>query len=279
MNLPSFVYMGIGLLLAVVVSVGIMVWSVNSPYLTARWKGCGSHVFIFSLLFLFVAGLLESLLTAAISTRPSTVGTIALFSFFVGIVEECGKLLAVVIGTSRLRRVMSPLDLFSYGALSAGAFSMLENVLYALISDFHWGMALARSVLSTPVHICCTTVAILGVLRWAETGKRRYIPLHTALAISIHALYDLILLLDVSNLLLLVMFCAVLLPLMIACIVLALCAPARYAKSHSSAFCPRCGAQFDLPLLRCARCGNPGVLKIVHLPRLTHQKKEVSHEP
>lgn len=279
MNLPALIYMGIGLLLSVAASVGIMLWSVNSPYLTARWKGCGSHVFVFSLLFLFIAGFLESLLTTAISTQPSTVGTIALFSFFVGTVEECGKLLAVVIGTSRLRRVMSPLDLFSYGAVSSCAFSMLENVLYALISRFHWGMALARSVLSTPVHICCTTVAILGILRWTETGKRRYIPLHTILAIFIHALYDLILLLDVSNTLLLLLFCALLLPLMIAIIVLAVYAPVRYAKSHSSAFCPCCGTQFDRFLPRCTRCGNPGILKIVQIPRLTRKRKEVHHEP
>lgn len=274
-------YVAVGLLLSVAAGVAIMVWSVNSPYLTARWKGCGRRVFWFSLLFLLAAGMLELFFALILRFSPvakSVVAFLSISMILVGVVEEGGKLLAVVVGTSQLRRVTSPLDLFSYGAISAGAFSVLENAMYSLSGQFNWGLGFTRSLLSTSVHICCTAVAVLGVLRWLETGKKRYVALHYVVSALIHGLYDLILTLFANNLALTVVFCLILLGMMIAMVVTALKAPGRFAKSHSIYVCPRCGWQARSFYFRCFQCGNPALLRIVELPRLTQNTPQKENE-
>lgn len=281
----SILYVLIGLALTVAVGVGIIVWSVNNPNLTARWRGCGRRVFWFSVLFMLAAGLTELLVMWFIQVSPlinHLTVFFVVFTLLIGVVEEGGKLLAVVVGTSQLRRVTSSLDLFSYGAISAGAFTMLENVMYSAQGDFSWGLGIARSLLSTPMHICCTAVAVLGILRWYETGKRRYVVLHYGVSALIHGLYDFVLLLFSTNLVITVLFGVGVLGMLVAILVSALRVPGRYAASHSMCVCPCCGWRDWQHHVRCCQCGNARLLRLVELPRLvrnpSNKQKEVQHE-
>lgn len=283
--MDSILYVLIGLVLAIAAGVGIIVWSVNNPNLTARWRGCGRRVFWFSVLFMIAAALVELLAIWFLQVSPlvnDLTGFLAAFTLLIGVIEEGGKLLAVVVGTSQFRRVTSSLDLFSYGAISAGAFTVLENVMYSVQADFNWGLGIARSLLSTPMHICCTAVAILGILRWYETGRRRYVALHYGVALLVHGMYDLVLLLFGTSLIVTVLFGLAVLGMLVAILVSALRVPGRYAASHSTYVCPRCGWSDWRHGFRCEQCGNSGLLHIVELPRLVRnpsgKQKEVQHE-
>ncbi len=280
------VYILISLALTVAAGVGIMAWAVNSPYLTARWRGCGRRVFWYSVLFMLCAGSAEMLMKFLLSRAGLKAHPFAYYAVYyvavVGLAEELGKLLAVIVGTSNFTRVTSALDVFPYAAVSAGAFSVLENVLYSLQGRFNWAVSIARSVFSTPIHICCTCVAVLGILHGRTSGKKRWGLAGFGMAAVLHGLYDLFLTsvndprlvghgagaAVLETLFLLAV--GVCMAIMVAQI---LRVPARYAKTHSVYTCPCCGWNTQTPLVCCARCGAPGLIHLVMLPRLPKPKK------
>lgn len=282
----------IGIAATIAVGVFAILWAVRSRYTTVRWKGIGRRVFWFSLLFILPAAALElagkylpELLKWIGLPGFEKIWNGGLYSFLlmvaiVGVAEETAKFLAIVAGTKKFRRVASSLDLVGYAFISAGAFTALENLEYYIIYSLQMHapattIAVTRAVVSSPVHLTCTVLPILGFLRSRETGKKKYTWLYLAMAAAVHGLFDFLLTYfvdgDISsslNLLVILIFGSFLLVAMIFMIINCMRTPKQYAKRHTAYCCRRCGYPIRTLLPRCPNCGGTKFLRVVTLPPL-----------
>lgn len=258
----------LNMLLTSLVGIVVLIWAIRLRHATARWKRCGRRVFWFSVLFLIGGSFVELLAMLGVpSVLQDRVGFLMAFCLSIGLIEEGTKLAAVLCGTSGLRNVTSPADLISYGLVSASAFTIVENVLYAFSQSFSLDVCFTRAIVSTPMHLACSIIVTLGLVRFAQTQKTRYALLYYLLGAVVHGLFDAIVMLYGEEGTAIVVFCIGMAPAAWAILIFALRAPKQYAKQHRQFVCPHCNASSD-QAGACPNCGKQGLVELLWLPQM-----------
>ncbi len=103
----------------------------------------------------------------------------------VGIVEEGFKLLALYLGTGRLRKLQNPAQLLPYGMVAAAGFALMENVFY-LLDDGSLFLGIIRGTFSAPGHMAYTLIVLFLFLRYRQTGRKSLVLLGIVLSGAIH---------------------------------------------------------------------------------------------
>lgn len=149
--------------------------------------------FILGMLSTIPAALLEHALIRDSLDRPElTLGSLAVnMFFFVGVVEEFSKFLAVRLYAYPSRYFEEPMDGLVYAAAASLGFASAENFFYIYILDFGPAVMIGRAPLSTLGHLVFGSFwgYSLG-LAWRHQGTRRWAVPGLLIAAALHALFN-----------------------------------------------------------------------------------------
>lgn len=117
--------------------------------------------------------------------------------FVIGLPEEALKIIPVYIFMKRWKKIVNePSDILLYAAVSALAFSFLENTLYA----WRYGYLIIthRGIIAAPLHVFFSTIAAYGIMRYEyRFGKITELIGYFWMAVLFHGFYDFILISDI----------------------------------------------------------------------------------
>jgi RsiW-degrading membrane proteinase PrsW (M82 family) len=125
-------------------------------------------------------------------SRKISLPLVLISAGFIGINEETWKFLATLRLVRKLPEFDEPIDGMIYAMTVALGFAAIENLEYMV--RFGPGVLLARSLLSTPIHLACAAIWGYGIARGRFISKsQRYFK--TALpyllsAAGVHAAFD-----------------------------------------------------------------------------------------
>jgi len=144
--------------------------------------------FIWGLLMVFPAGLLEAPLSGFL-TAPSSLFTLFLVTVFgIGIIEEGFKSYVVYRLHYNHPEFDEPVDGIIYGVTVGLGFAALENMFYTIL--FGYQVGLIRAVLTTLAHASFTGIFGFYLARAKEENNRLLILFGYLLVSFLHGIYD-----------------------------------------------------------------------------------------
>jgi RsiW-degrading membrane proteinase PrsW (M82 family) len=147
------------------------------------------------------AGIAEAMfvlpMSLPLTEQPTDLTFLLIAVVLAPIVEEPMKLLGsyVIIYSEKTKFKLQWWILF--GLFGGLGFALLENTLYFAVTEMSYGASaggtvfLARMMLSLPFHLIASSVAGCGFGLYVHTKKLRYFVAFLAIAIAIHALFNL----------------------------------------------------------------------------------------
>jgi RsiW-degrading membrane proteinase PrsW (M82 family) len=153
------------------------------------------RTFLWGMVGVFPAALLEAPVRPFLASFPSLVGMFLVVLFGIGLVEEGVKLLVVYRGVYGRPEFNEVMDGIIYGTTAGLGFATLETFLY--IFRFGMSVAPARALLTSLAHASFTGLAgyQLGLAKFSPPEqRRRHLVGGLATATFLHGLYDFLIL-------------------------------------------------------------------------------------
>ncbi len=144
--------------------------------------------FIWGLLMVFPAGILEAPFARFLTPQVSLFTLFLSTIFVVGIIEEGFKSYTVYKLHYYHPEFDEPVDGIIYGVTVGLGFAALENLFYTVL--FGYQVGLIRAVLTTLAHASFTGIFGYYLARAKETDKRSFIVFGYLLVSILHGLYD-----------------------------------------------------------------------------------------
>lgn len=164
-----------------------------------------AKVFLFGILTVIPAFILEVILSSWFPTENYKSVLRLFINVFIGValVEEMLKWLVVKIFVYKSDEFDETFDAVVYAVFASLGFACIENILYVLLHGY--GTGIARAITAVPLHACTGVIMgyFIGKSKLAfkndnKSNESTYIFLSLLLPITVHAIYDFLILTRVS---------------------------------------------------------------------------------